>query len=116
VAELLDVDAEYRARAAAGTLSRIAPRRFNPEGEAWLPVMHTAREKRHYTAVFSNTARAHRAGTTRDWVVLYVEGGGVERRYTVITAGHGPRRGQRVVMGREEEAPAAAVRDYPRAV
>jgi hypothetical protein len=116
VAELLAVDAEYRARAAAGSLPRIAPRRFNPGREAWLPVMHAARGKRHYTAVFSNTARAHRAGTTHDWVVLYVDGGGVERRYTVITAGHGPRRGQRVVMGREEECPAPAVREYPRAV
>jgi hypothetical protein len=115
VDELLDVDAEYRARAAAGTLPLIAPRRFNPDRAACLPVMHAARGKRHYTAVFSNTARAHRAGATRDWVVLYVEGGGVERRYTVITARHGPRRGQRVVMGREEQASRAEPREYLRA-
>ena len=32
VAELLDVDREYRERATAGTLRRIAPQRFNPTG------------------------------------------------------------------------------------
>ncbi len=41
VSELLDVDREYRHRAQAGTLPKIAPRRFNPAGEAWLPVLHT---------------------------------------------------------------------------
>ena len=37
VAELLDIDREYREKAAAGQLRLIAPRRFNPAGEAWLP-------------------------------------------------------------------------------
>lgn len=41
VAELLDVDAEYRSKAAALALPRISPRRFNPGGKAWLPVLHT---------------------------------------------------------------------------
>ena len=59
VAELLDVDREYREKAATDELRRIAPRRFNPEGEAWLPILHTERNERHYTALFSNTARAH---------------------------------------------------------
>ncbi len=58
VAELLSVDAEYRAQAAAGRLPRIAPRRFNPRAEAWLPILHTQRGPRHYTALFSNTPRA----------------------------------------------------------
>jgi hypothetical protein len=56
--ELLDVDREYREKAAAGTLRLIAPRRFNPTGEAWLPVLHTRRGQRRYTALFSNTARS----------------------------------------------------------
>jgi DNA polymerase/3'-5' exonuclease PolX len=43
VGELLDVDREYRAASAAGRLYRIAPRRFNPRRQAWLPVMHTWR-------------------------------------------------------------------------
>jgi hypothetical protein len=103
VAELLDVDAEYRVASAAGTLQRIAPRRFNPRGESWLPILHTQRAGRHYTALFSNTARAHRLGTTRDWVVLHAEDRGGERRYTVITAQRGPLVGRRVVAGRERE-------------
>jgi hypothetical protein len=107
VAELLDVDREYRQRAAAGELQLIAPRRFNPTGEAWLPVLHTRRGARRYTALFSNTARAHRAGKTRDWVVLYSDHGAGEHQYTVITAGHGPLRGRRVVAGREDECAAS---------
>jgi DNA polymerase (family X) len=104
VAELLDVDREYREKAAARLLPLIAPRRFNPSGEAWLPVLHTNRGKRRYTALFSNTARAHRAGKTRDWVVLYSDDGSGQHQYTVITATRGPLRGQRVVAGRESES------------
>ncbi|PYJ95384.1 MAG: DNA polymerase III [Verrucomicrobia bacterium] len=52
VSELLDVDREYRDKVAADTLTKITPRRFNPAGEAWLPIMHTARNGRHYTALF----------------------------------------------------------------
>jgi DNA polymerase (family 10) len=107
VAELLDVDEEYRRRAAAGDLRRIAPRRFNPRGEAWLPVLHTERGGRHYTALFSNTARAHELGKTRDWVVLYHDGGSGERQNTVITAQRGPLLGRRLVIGKENEC-----RDY----
>jgi len=103
VAELLDVDAEYRRRGQAAQLPTIAPRRFNPSHETWLPVLHTRRGERHYTALFSNTARAHRLGTTRDWVVLYLEGGREERQWTVITARRGPLAGKRIVRGREAE-------------
>ena len=103
VAELLEVDTEYRRRAAAGTLPRIAPRRFNPRHEAWLPVLHAKRGPRHYTALYSNTALAHKAGRTHDWVVLYVDGGRGERTYTVVTAPAGPLKGRRVVRGREAE-------------
>ena len=104
VAELLDVDREYREKAAAGEVQLIAPRRFNPAGEAWLPVLHTRRGARRYTALFSNTARAHRAGKTRDWVVLYCDNGRSEHQYTVLTATRGPLRGHRVVAGRESES------------
>lgn len=103
VAELLDVDREYREKAAAGTLRTIAPRRFNPGSEAWLPVLHTERDARHYTALFSNTGRAHELGTTRDWVVLYLADDGGERQATVVTEARGPLRGRRVVRGRERE-------------
>lgn len=103
VEELLDVDREYRQQAGAGALRRIAPRRFNPSGKAWLPVLHTTRGPRHYTALYSNTARAHGAGTTRDWVVLYHDDGGGERQHTVITATRGDLAGRRIVVGREAE-------------
>lgn len=103
VSELLDVDSEYRREAAAGTLKRIAPRRFNPTGEAWLPVLHTVRGARHYTALFSNTARAHELGRTRDWVVLYHDGRDGERQCTVITSEFGRLKGLRIVRGREAE-------------
>lgn len=108
VAELLDVDREYREKAAAGRLRTIAPKRMNPSGEAWLPVLHARRVERDYTALFSNTPRAHQFGRTHDWVVLYVEAPGAdgpatERQYTVVTASSGPLAGERVVRGREAE-------------
>lgn len=106
VAELLDVDAEYRREAAAGTLKKIAPRRFNPDGEAWLPVLHTQRGPRHYTALFSNTARAHEQDKTRDWVVLFHDGRDHEEQCTVITSEFGRLRGRRIVRGREDECAA----------
>jgi hypothetical protein len=101
VAELLEVDREYRSKAAAGELRSIAPRRFNPRREAWLPIFHTWHGDRHYTALFSNTARAHQLGKTRDWVVIYVDGDRGERQYTAVTAFRGPLKGKRVVRGRE---------------
>lgn len=103
VAELLAVDRHYRDAARAGRLRRIAPRRFNPSGAAWLPILHTRRGAHDYTALFSNTARAHQLGRTRDWVVLYCESGGSERQYTVITATRGELAGRRIVRGREAE-------------
>ncbi|HEV2228192.1 MAG TPA: helix-hairpin-helix domain-containing protein [Steroidobacteraceae bacterium] len=104
IAEVLDVDRQYREEAGRGSLPRIAPRRFNPRHEAWLPVLHARRGGREYTALFSNTARAHELARTRDWVVLYYDGAGAaERQCTVITAERGPLRGQRIVRGREDE-------------
>jgi DNA polymerase (family 10) len=103
VAALLDVDAEYRRRAAAGDLRRIAPRRFNPGHEAWLPIMHAERDGWAFTALFSNTALAHELGMTQDWVVLYCERDGAEDQCTVVTERHGPLSGRRVVRGRERE-------------
>lgn len=103
VDELLDVDREYREKAAANQLHKFAPRRFNPTEEAWLPVLHTQRGDRHYTALFSNTARAHQKGKTQDWVVLFYDDGDRESQCTVITAEWGPIEGRRIVRGREFE-------------
>jgi hypothetical protein len=103
VRELLDVDREYRRRAAQGDLPMIAPRRFNPDRIAWLPILHTRRGHRDYTALFSNTARAHQLGRTREWVVIYYDGDDQDHQATVVTARTGLLRGRRVVRGREEE-------------
>jgi len=100
---LLDVDAEYRGRAEAGDLRKITPRRFNPEQKAWLPVMHREREGWHFTALYSNTARAHELGATRDRVVIYFSQDGDEGQCTVVTARSGALRDKRVVRGRETE-------------
>jgi hypothetical protein len=101
---LLDVDREYREKSAADRLPKIAPRRFNPRGEAWLPVLHTQRGGWHFTALFSNTARAHELGYVRDWVVLYFHTDrGPEGQRTVVTETRGVLAGKRVVRGREAE-------------
>jgi hypothetical protein len=104
VGTLLDVDREYREKAAAQELPTIAPKRFNPSGESWLPVLHTAREGWHFTALFSNTAQAHQLHRTRDWVVIYFyDDEHAEGQHTVVTETHGPHAGRRVVRGREAE-------------
>jgi hypothetical protein len=101
---LLDVDREYRAKAAADQLKKIAPKRFNPKGEAWLPVLHAQRGSWQFTALFSNTARAHELGRVHDWVILYFHSdSGGESQRTVVTETRGPLAGRRVVRGREPE-------------
>ncbi|OOY41366.1 hypothetical protein BOV91_11865 [Solemya velum gill symbiont] len=101
---LLDVDREYREKSSAGELPTIAPRRFNPNGEAWLPILHTERNDWHFTALFSNTARAHELGHTHDWVVIYHYNDHQEEgQHTVVTETHGAMIGQRVVRGLEIE-------------
>jgi hypothetical protein len=101
VFELLNVDREYRERAEAGQLRRIAPQRFNPTGDAWLPILHTERGPWRFTAL---SPLAHRLGRTDDWVVIFYEtDDGAEGQCTVVTETRGARKGQRVVRGRELE-------------
>jgi len=113
--DLLEVDAAYRAEAAAGRLPLIAPLRFNPQGKAWLPTLHARRGSWHYTALYSNTARAHALGRVHDWVVVYAEDAAHrEQPCTVVTAQRGTLAGRRIVRGREAECRAwydAAGRD-----
>ncbi len=105
---LLDVDREYRRKAESGSLRKIAPKRFNPGGEAWLPILHTVRGPWHFTVLFSNTALAHQLGRTSDWVVIYCpRDAKPEGRRTIVTETHGPTRGRRIVRGREDECLAA---------
>ena len=109
---LLEVDRQYREQAGADQLPMIAPRRFNPENRAWLPVLHTERGDWHFTAMYSNTARAHELKRTRDWVVVYFyDDHHREGQCTVVTETRGPLTGQRVVRGQEMEC-----REYYRQV
>ncbi|MFQ5569042.1 MAG: helix-hairpin-helix domain-containing protein [Rhodothermales bacterium] len=103
VALLLSIDREYRHRSTYRELPQIAPRRFNPLGRAWLPILNTQRKPWSLTAMFSNTARAHELEKTDDWVVIYSECHGREYQYTVVTETRGALRGERVVRGREAE-------------
>lgn len=83
VSELLDVDREYRARG--------------------LAILHTHREERRYTALYSNTPLARRLGRNSDWVVLDLEAPGPNPRWTIVTEWRGLMKGKRVVRGREPE-------------
>ncbi|MCZ7560765.1 MAG: helix-hairpin-helix domain-containing protein [Burkholderiaceae bacterium] len=104
VSLLLDVDRRYRADAAAGRLPTIAPKRFNPDGKAWLPVLHATVDDWHVTALYSNTARAHELDRVFDWVVIYFHRDAEpELQRTVVTETRGALAGHRVVRGREAE-------------
>ncbi|MCB1763265.1 MAG: DNA-binding protein [Gammaproteobacteria bacterium] len=103
VSLLLRIDRLYLEQAVAGELPVIAPRRFNPEGTAWLPILHTDQDGWHFTAMYSNTARAHQLKRTRDWVVIYFyDEHHQEGQVTTVTETHGPLIGRRVVRGREQ--------------
>jgi hypothetical protein len=115
VEELLDIDRQYRELAERDRLMRVAPRRYNPEGKAWLPILHAERNGRHYTALYSNTSRAHELGALRDWVVIYRDDKKLAGTWTVITSRVGPLKGRRVVRGREAEC-AAWYEEHPTAL
>ena len=95
---LLDIDREYREKAASGALQKIAPRHFNPDYKAWLPVLHTTRGPWHLTALWSTRPRAHRHSRCDDPVAVYFHcEGRPEGRRTIAGAAH------RIVRGREAE-------------
>ena len=97
---LLEIDRAYRERASSGLLRKIAPRRFNPIAEAWLPVMHVSREGSDFTALYSNSKRAPELNKTGDWVVIhYQRDGASEGRVTVVTQVLDPVGAHRVVHG-----------------
>jgi hypothetical protein len=103
VALLLQLDETYRRKARAGQLRKIAPRRFNPRDECWLPIMHADRQGFGFTILFSNTKRAHELGKARDWVVIYYQKDHEQDQCTVVSVRRGPLQGKRVVRGREPE-------------
>lgn len=104
---ILEVDAQYRYLVSAGKLRTITPRRFNPDHKRWLPILHFEQGGWSFTALYSNTARAHELGRTHDWVVIYYEREGHEAQCTVVTEIHGHLKGKRVVRGREADCASA---------
>lgn len=115
VSLLLQVDRMYRERATAGQLRKIAPKRFNPTGDAWLPILHARHGDWHFTALFSNTQLAHQLNKTTDWVVIYFHRDGEpDGRCTVVTVTRGPSLGQRVVRGRESPEDEEEISDETR--
>lgn len=104
VSLLLEIDRQYLEQAFSGELPKIAPKRFNPSGEAWLPILHAEKDSWHFTALFSNTALARQLHKTNDWVIVYFyDDHQQEGQYTLVTETHGPLQGRRVVRGREAE-------------
>jgi len=100
---VLEIDEVYRKKAAAGKLKMIAPKKLNPEGKAWLPILVEEHSGYKFTVMFSNTATAHELGKTADWVVVYYEKGKGENQCTVVTESRGALKGKRVIRGREKE-------------
>ncbi len=100
---VMEIDEEYRTKAAAGKLKKIAPKKLNPEGKAWLPLMAKEHKGYKFTVMFSNTETAHKLGKTDDWVVVYYEKGKGENQCTVVTESRGALKGKRVIRGRENE-------------
>jgi len=104
IALLLKVDTEYKTKADAGKLPLIRPKRFNPKNKAWLPILHTTHDHWHFTALYSNSERAHKLGHVYDWVVIYFyDDHHQEGQHTIVTETHGPLSDKRVVRGREAE-------------
>ncbi|MDH5393314.1 MAG: helix-hairpin-helix domain-containing protein [Gammaproteobacteria bacterium] len=101
---LIKIDAEYRQKAGAGKLTLITPKRFNPERKAWLPVLHSRHHHWYFTALYSNTARAHKLKQVYDWVLIYCYNAQQQQTvHTLVTETHGALTGRRVVRGKEAE-------------
>lgn len=101
ITDLLQVDADYRRLVAEDRIQRISPRRFNPNNEAWLPIWHTQQGGHNFTVMYSNTARAHELGMTRDWVIVVLDDEDRRDQWTVITSTFGRHIGKRIVRGLE---------------
>lgn len=113
---VLKIDERYRDKAAKGELKTIAPRRFNTDKKAWLPILHTDEDAWSFTAMYSNSARAHELGKTKDWVIIYYERDGDENQCTVVTERSGILKGWRVIRGREWECLSYYREKYPKLV
>ncbi len=89
VAELLDLDTEFRSLAANDTAATTA--------------CCLRRDQRRYRVHFSDSPRAHQLHATRDWVVIERVDLPDQEKSTVVTSFSGKLHGCRVVRGREED-------------
>ncbi len=96
---LLEIDEQYRYLAKAGQLRMVTPRRFNPAGKRWLPVMQINKAGWSFNVLFSNTARSHELNKTHDWVVINYSRDGHQGQCTIVTETKGEQKGDRVVRG-----------------
>lgn len=96
---LLEIDEQYRYLAKAGQLRMVTPRRFNPEGKRWLPVMQMNKDEWSFNVLFSNTTRSHELNKTHDWVVVNYRHEEQQGQCTIVTETRGEQKGDRVVRG-----------------
>jgi hypothetical protein len=94
VAELLAVDAEFRAH---------VERHRGAGGLAWLPPFRLERDSWRYRCRFARSVLALRAGKADDWVEITFAADGKEGQRVVVTEERGDLAGRRVVRGRERE-------------
>jgi len=83
----------------------VAPRRFNPNHEAWLPILENGPGRPSLQGDVFHTARAHEMETVRDWVVICREGAEEGGQWTIVTSKFGKLRGRRIVRGPSTSAP-----------
>ncbi|WP_210325104.1 DNA-binding protein [Mesorhizobium silamurunense] len=94
VSQLLQVDRIYRERASAGQLRKIAPKRFNPAGDAWLPILH-ARHGDCISPLCSQTA------SSRTGFIRRPTGSSSTITRTACLVSSGSWLGKRIIRGRE---------------
>jgi len=101
---LLKIDRMYRKKAKQGLLKTIAPKRFNPSGVSWLPIMNYQDSNWQFRIMYSNTERAHRLHKLSDWVIVHAyDSAHHEFNRTIVTETRGFLKGKRVVRGYEQE-------------
>jgi hypothetical protein len=93
IAELLDLDSEYRKAAAKQTGAT----------DTHATGCLFQRDDRRYRVHFSDSPRAHQLHATRDWVVIQRIDVAEQDHWTVVTSFSGKLHGCRVVRGREED-------------
>lgn len=107
---LLALDRLYWRKAARGELPRVAPDRFNPLAEAWLPLMHIESRGWWFSVMNANAGRADGLATAGSDVRIYFAGQGACERVRLIESVRSGSSIRRRVRGREAEASASPPR------